>query len=57
MYLNTSYMGRYESSPLVMNWAMYVLLDILNVDYMANPDPVEGYMTDMNSLTVPYFSV
>lgn len=56
MWLNTSYIGRYESSPLVMNWAMYVLLDLLNVDYMTIPFP-EGYMVDMNTLTVPYFSV
>jgi hypothetical protein len=31
-WLRTSYMGRFPSSPLVINWATYVLADIFNYD-------------------------
>ena len=51
-WLNTTYMGRYQSSPLVINWATYVLVGIFNWDYFGTPE----YMVDMNNLTYPYFT-
>jgi hypothetical protein len=33
-YVNTTYMGRFRSSPFVINWATYVLVDIFNYDYL-----------------------
>ena len=51
-WLRTSYMGRYPSSSLVINWATYVLADIFNYDYFQYRE----YMFDLNKLSAPYFT-
>ena len=50
-YLDTTYMGYIKTSPFIMNWATYVLVDIFNWDYLYT-------MTfDLQNFTKGYFEI